>query len=234
MDKSQVIKEMVQKFINDEKMFTSVDIGNAIKKETLNMDIRNRDVRDWLKNNISSDSVFQDYVAEPIDINNGSGVATLYKPHWKDSEDYKDRDQKAFGPADIASVKSTIPSYAGGYSPIASAMYNVATKSASVNSPVSTSDVIDDSTSTSGHVQIVKKCKYKRRIQIPGTITKALGWLPGQKVDLDKIKVNTGKLRPGLTVWYDGRFSIPRNVVGFGQDPVNVILKDDAIYFEKA
>lgn len=207
MDKAIVIKEMVQKFVNDEKMFTSVDIGNAIKKETLSMDIRNRDVRDWLKANLNTDPILQDYKSDFITIGNGSVVATLYRPHWKDSEDYKDRDQKAFGPNDLKS--STTPAPAPG-------------------APVTIGSIITAA-------NIIKKCRYKRRIQISGAITRALGWVPGQKVDLDKVKIHTGTLKPGLTVWHDGRFSIPRNTVGYGQDPVKIVLKDDdCIYFEKA
>jgi hypothetical protein len=224
---NQVIKEMVQKFVNDEKMFTSVDIGNAIKKETLSMDVRNRDVRNWLRANIGRDPVLQDYVTESIDINNGSGAATLYKPHWKDAEDYKDRDQKAFGPSNLSTFKQTV---------VPSALSPVTTTPTSSTgaSNFSISSMLGSGSQSGGVVKMVKQCRYKRRIQISGAITKALGWMPGQQIDRDKVKIHTGALKPGLRVWYDGRVSIPRNVVGFGKDPVKIILKDDVIYFDKA
>jgi hypothetical protein len=257
MDKSQVIKEMVQRFINDEKLFTSVDIGNAIKKELLSMEIRNREVRDWLRSNIGGvDDVLKDYVAEPINVNNGASAATLYRPHWKDASEYTDRDQIALSPADIDILKDNAKPQAQATvdlagNPIVSAINAVSASSTPVNSipvptPVATPvarnndshidipDIFDDGSHPDSKVQIVRENKYVRRIQIPGDITRALGWKPGQKVEFDKIKIHTGTLNPNLKVWPDGRCSIPRKVVGYGQDPVKIILKDDAIYFEKA
>jgi hypothetical protein len=249
MDKNQVIKEMVQKFINDEKLFTSVDIGNAIKKELLSMEIRNRDVRDWLRSNIGGvDDVLKDYVAEPIDVNNGASAATLYRPHWKDANEYTDRGQIALSPADIDVLKDNAKSQAPAQASFTPPQLNIVSPinvSASMSAPISTSvrnddshidipDVFDDGSNPSSKVQIVRENKYVRRIQIPGDITRALGWKPGQKVEFDKIKIHTGTLNPNLRVWPDGRCSIPRKVVGYGKNPVKIILKDDAIYFEKA
>lgn len=232
MDKDSEIKEVVQRFVKAEKMFTSIDIGNTIKKETCSMSIRNRDVRDWLKTNISYDPILLDYVQEPIDLPNG-GVATLYRPHWKDAEDYKDRDQKAFGPADITPAPAATSQT---YAPINGALTMVA----NISKPIaSTGNVGINPTPTTivnqpSVVKLVSKCRNARRIQIPADFSKYFGWVPGQKVDVDKIKIHQGKLGQNLKVWYDGRFSISRKVVGFDNSPVSIVLKNDAIYFEKA
>lgn len=247
MDKSAKIKETVQLFVKDEKLFTSVDIGNAIKKETLSMDIRNREVRDWLRANIGVDPILTDYVQETITVNNGANVATLYRPHWKDATEYTETNQAALTPADIDVLKDNahpIDSPTG--SPIALAIANqpvgvpvppsvIPTVSdRKVDSHIDITDALDDGNQLDSQVKLVRENKYVRRIQIPGDITRALGWKPGQKVELDKIKIHNGKLNPNLKVWPDGRCSIPRDVVGYGKNPVKIILKDDAVYFEKA
>ena len=250
MDKNQVIKEAVKKFVKNEKLFTSVDIGNAIKKEILSMEIRNREVRDWLRSNIVADEVLKDYVQEPIDVCNGTRMATLYRPHWKDSSEYMgpDRDQTALTPADIDVLKDNAKPQAPAQTSFTPPQFNV-TSPINVSASMSTAaptpvrnddshidipDVFDDGSHPDSKVQIIRENKYVRRIQIPGDITRALGWKPGQKVEFDKIKIHTGTLNPNLKVWPDGRCSIPRKVVGYGKDPVKIILKDDAIYFEKA
>lgn len=252
--KDDTIREAVQEFVTAEKLFTSVDIGNAIKKTTLKMDIRNRDVRDWLRSNIGKDPLLNDYVSEPVDVNNGARVATLYRPHWKDSSDYTDLNQKALGPNDLSALSpSTAHSVSSASAPISTAVStmkagaspvrpNAGSASVAIDSRLDDSqlplqDLLDDGNHadvTGTGVKLVRKSKYVRRIQIPGDITEALGWKPGQKVDLNKIKIHTGKLNPNLKVWYDGRVSIPRKAVGYGQAPVNIILKGDEIYFEKA
>jgi hypothetical protein len=235
MSNEQTIREMVQEYVTAEKIFTSVDIGNAIKTKTLTMDIRNRDVRDWLRTNIGKDPLLADYVSEPIDVNNGH-TATVYRPHWKDVSDYIDRDQKALGPGDLVALSpSTAAASASGSPKVASATATV-TATRNDNSQLPIQDIVDDGSHdiTGTGVKLVRKSRYVRRIQIPGDITQALGWKPGQKVDLDKIKIHTGKLNPNLKVWYDGRVSISRKLVGFGVAPINIILKGDEIYFEKA
>jgi len=246
--KDDTIREAVQEFVTAEKLFTSVDIGNAIKKTTLKMDIRNRDVRDWLRSNIGKDSMLQDYVSEPIDVNGGNRVAMLYRPHWKDAGDYLDRDQRAFSPSDLSALSPASASPSPISSSTATAVLSKpgTAGSASVvstdtdrkdDSQLPLPDLLDDGThpNISGTgVRLVRKSRYVRRIQIPGDITKAIGWKPGQTVDPTKIKIHSGKLNPNLKVWYDGRVSIPRKVVGYGVDPINIILKGDEIFFEKA
>ena len=232
-----VIRETVQEYITAEKLFTSVDIGNAIKRKTLNMDIRNRDVRDWLRANIGSDPLMSDYVAEPVDVNNGR-TAMVYRPHWKDVSDYTGRDQKALGPSDLSALSPATAS-SGSLSTqncVVSTATLVPSSTRNDDSQLPIQDILDDGSHdiTGTGVKLVRKSRMVRRIQIPGDITKALGWQPGQKVDTDKIKIHTGKLNSNLKVWYDGRVSIPRRVVGYGQAPINIILKGDEIYFEKA
>jgi hypothetical protein len=239
MDKSVKIKEIVQLFVKDEKLFTSVDIGNAIKKATLSMDIRNREVRDWLRANIGVDTILTDYVQETINVNNGANVATLYRPHWKDASDYTDTNQSALTPVDVDTLKDNAqPQSSPAVVAVATQPVGTSVSTPSTNrnddSHIDITDALDDGKQPDSAVKLIRENKYVRRIQIPGDITRALGWKPGQKVELDKIKIHTGKLSPNLKVWPDGRCSIPRGVVGYGKSPVKIILKDDAVYFEKA
>jgi hypothetical protein len=257
MDKGQIIREMVEKFVEDEKPFTSVDVGNAVKRKTLSMDVRNREVAAWLRKNASTDNILQDYDTVPISVNDGQHTATLYFPHWTDPEDYAARDQKALGPDDISDLRqqagldiakhssddcdqdsgssdtqdpktaTTIPTTSSDTD--SSSRYN--------DSKVDIADLFDDGDQYNPDgdgVRLKKRLASVERLWIPSDITKAVGLSPGDNVDISKIKIHSGKLNPSLKVHYDGRFAIPRRCVGYGTDPVKVMVKGDEIFFEKA
>lgn len=216
---------MVEKFVSESEMFTSVDIGNAIKKKYLNMDVRNRDVAQWLRENAKTSQIMQDYDSVVISVNDGNNQATLYYPHWTDPEDYTTINQKAFGPNDIDNIKKDIT----GSSDI--------DEDRDENSMVDITDVFDDGDQYDPDgtgVKIKRKLKSIERIHIPGDITRALGWNPGDTVDISKIRIHKGKLNNNLKVHYDGRVSIPRRCVGYGTEAIEVILKGNEVYFEKA
>lgn len=263
MDKGQVIREAVEDFVQDEKPFTSVDIGNAVKRKTLSMDIRNREVATWLRKNAPTDSVLQDYDTVPITVNNGQHTATLYFPHWTDPEDYASRDQKALGPDDISDLRQqaglanatpttdssteednqssdssdTYASKTAAATPVNPNTTDAGKATRYDDSKVDIADLFDDGDQYNPDgdgVRIKKRLASVERLWIPTDIVKAIGLNPGDTVDIDKVKIHHGKLNPGLKVHYDGRFAIPRRCIGYGTDPVKVLVKGDEIYFEKA
>lgn len=234
MDKNKTIRESVEEFVKNDTAFTSVDIGNAIKRKTLNMNIRNRDVATWLRDNVHTDSIFQDYDTVPISVNNEQSTATLYFPHWTDPEDYNSRDQKALGPDDVEDLQKqsgmTIKA------PVISTD-DKDDEDRYEDSKVDIADLFDDGDQYNpdgNGVRLKKRLASVDRLWIPSDIVEALGLNPGDTVDISKVKIHKGKLNPELKVHYDGRFAIPRRCVDYGTDPIKVILKGDVIYFEKA
>lgn len=259
--KEQVIRETIERFVKSEKLFTSVDVGNAIKRQTLSMDIRNKEVAAWLRKNISIDPSLQDYDTVPISVNNGQHTATLYFPHWANPEDYISRDQKALGPDDIAdlqqqagreSAASTMALSKGNKDTEDSDTPDIGSLAANAaitldkdiksdprydDSRIDIADLFDDGDQYNPDgdgVRLKKRLASVERLWIPAEIVKAIGFNPGDTVDIKKIRIHSGKLNPNLKVHYDGRFAIPRHCVGYGTDPVKVIVKSDEIYFEKA
>lgn len=258
-DKDKTIRDTVIKFINDELLFTSVDIANAIKRETLSMAIRNRDVAEWLRKNMSIDPAMQDYDSVPISVNDGQNTAALYFPHWMDPEDYQSRDQKALGPDDVAELQKK-----AGNVTMSSSDVDDSTQTADNSDVVismdsdSTSDTDSDSSKSDDRyddstvdlvdlfddgdqynpdgdgVRMKKRLASVERLWIPAEVVKAMNLNPGDIVDIDKVKIHSGKLNPNLKVHHDNRFAIPRRCVGYGKSPIKVILKGENLYFEKA
>lgn len=215
MNKQDLIQKKVQEYISKEEMFTSVDISNAIKE---NGDwISNRDVRDWLKSNFSSDPMFSNYDRTSITVCNDSVAATLYHPAYKLAEDYEPRNQHALTPSEVDAIKR-------------------AKSSQPAKSPADIVQILrTSSASTSGSKQVglVRIIRSVERIKIPGALIKKLGYQPGDRIDPSKIK--TDNPIPGrLIVNKDYRFSIPRTCVGWDHQPVKILLKSDKIVFEKA
>lgn len=260
MDKDQIIREVVEEMVTDEAMFTSVDVGNSVKRKILSMDIRNREVAQWLRDNASSDVSMQDYDSVMISVDNGKAQATLYYPHWLDPEDYVARDQKALGPDDIDDLRKQqglTPAIAPA-SPvvddnddddgkdIVQVVGTVGTATSTdagdddgrySDSKLDIADLFDDGDQYNpdgSGVRIKKKLASIDRIWIPTDIVEGMGFKPGDTVDITKVKIHSGKLNDSLKVHYDGRFAIPRRCVGYGTDPIKVILKGDEIFFEKA
>ncbi len=206
-EKNELIEKKIKSFIDQELMFTTVTVSNAIKKE--GSWVRVTDVRSWLKSNFSDADLFGEYDDEVIAVRQGSERATLYKPTWKDAEDFDQTDEPALTPADVGSVLKV--------------------KRTSTTSKKKTPDPLDD----------VFDHPYKiisslERIKIPGDFIKKLGWKPGDKVDADKIKASP--LPSRLKVNSDYRVSIPRASIAVKGRDVKVILNtdEDIIEFEAA
>lgn len=258
--KDRVIREVVEELVAQDSLFTSVDVGNAVKRKILSMDIRNREVAQWLRDNAAGDVSMQDYDSVVISVENGRFQATLYYPHWCDPEDYVARDQKALGPDDIADLRKQV-----GKPPLKSDDHDSSVDSSddsgkditkiagTVDTATSTNvasgdgryddskldiaDLFDDGDQYNpdgSGVRIKKKLASIDRIWIPKDIVKGMGFNPGDVVDISKVKIHHGSLNSGLKVHYDGRFAIPRRCVGYGTDPIKVILKGDEVFFEKA
>lgn len=74
----------------------------------------------------------------------------------------------------------------------------------------------------------------KSRLRIPAILVRQLGWKPGDKVDNSKIIVNgTEPLPQGNIVFSDGRISIRRCCIGFGDGPVLAYVENGCLHFEK-
>lgn len=91
---SSIIQAQFESFVEAEAMFTSVDIGNAIKE---NGDwVKNSDVAIWLRNNALA--IATNYCSTLIDVNNGTQKAFLYYPSGTNPDDYQTRNQAALPP----------------------------------------------------------------------------------------------------------------------------------------
>jgi len=206
MNKEKLIQNKVETFVKNEKMFTSVDIANAVKND--GEWVRNIEVASWLRENFYKQDIFLEYRTEPIDVCNGSRSATLYLPEWADSDNYGNRDQTPLTPGDVNNIKNRI------------------------KKDSTTPDIVD--MLNDNKAVMSKVIRSTERIKIPGAMIKKLGYAPGDKVPPDVVRAHNNI--PGrLIVNKDYRFSIPRSSVKWGSDPVKVILTDDnKITFEKA
>lgn len=214
------VLEKVTEFIRDGKMFTSVDLANAVKLEGLW--VRNREVKDWLHDHFDDEDLFVGYTITQISVCSGSSIASLYHPLQASPDHYLDRNLRPLTPDEVNTIaKTKVGSVKTSQQPDLNSMLPD-----SIDDPDE-----DDLNDVSDEMCIV--IRSKQRIKIPGAIIRGLGWAPGQTVDPALIvteKVINGKLE----VNSDYRVSIPRSAVPWGTDPVKVILRDGKIIFEKA
>lgn len=226
MDNDTLIKTKVEEFTKEEKMFTSVDISNAIKKD--GTFVSNKLVSKWLHDNAQTEPSMQNYTITTIGVMQDTGRATLYYPSWKDPSTYDDRDQVAMNPTDFDLLHKTnsaaVVSNTGIINQAAAAP---AVPPQAAPAPDFTPDIAH---MIDGYVTVTTS---KRRIKIPGQMIRKLGWKPGDKVDAAYIE--TPKPLPSnLFVNIDYRVSIPRSAVTDTNDPIKVIFKKNKIVFEKA
>jgi len=211
MPMDMTIKAKVEELVKKNKMFTSMDVANGIKRD--GVWVRNREVRDWLRDAVSSEPLLLGaYTHTLIDICGGAAQATLYYPLYSDPDKYSGTDQVALTPDE---VKTIAKQKAG--SPVATAAPDINLVFSSVNDEIASAII-----------------RSVDRVKIPGNMVKMLGWNPGDTVDPATIK--THKVLPGvLKVSQDYRVSIPRKCIHWGTSPVKVILKNDnTIVFDKA
>lgn len=218
------IRQKVEEFVKAEKLFTSVDVGNALKKE--GKKLRNREVASWLRGHSNEAGLFDNYATEAIDVLGGTKRATLYRPCWQTSDNYDTRSLAALKPGDVKNIQRTKGIPSGG---IPSGMPTVIS---ATSSPMATklASSVSRKGKLSGDVNIIKSIK---RIKVSAFLIQKLGWRPGDKVDPSKLDTLT-PMKRGLYVNADGRVNLSRNLVGFGTDPVKVIFDNGKIRFEKA
>ena len=234
------VKEAVREFVTGGKMFTSVDVGNEVKKA--GTWIRNRDVASELRHLFrSGDSVFDGYDMARIAVDGGASTATLYLPCGSDPEDYKERNQKALGPVAAKPGVGAAPTAATRVTPAQAPSITrmppqkaVVLKRAPrtmVTQKVSAADITDVLTM---NIVMSKVIRTTERIKIPSGMIRKLGWKPGQLADLSRIMTHN-EVKVGVIVASDYRVSIPRSAVGWDTKPVKVMLtSDDTIIFDKA
>lgn len=235
------VKEAVREFVAGNKLFTSVDVANEIKKAGVWK--RNRDVAAELRNLFASgDSAFDGYDRCNISVESGSKTATLYLPCGATPDDYTQRDQKALGPAVAKAGAGVAPTGAKvlftTQAPSSGISKSSATKvvfkrvkRAQTTQTTSVSDIADV---LDTNIVMSKVIRTKERIKIPGGMVRKLGWKPGQVADLSRIKTHNA-VRVGVIVAADYRVSIPRSAVNWGSKPVKVMLTSDReIIFDKA
>lgn len=223
------VQEKVTEFIKEDKMFTSVDIANAVKLEGLW--VRNTEVRDWLQENFGNKALFGTYVISQISVCNGSSMASLYHPALLNPSDYVDRNQRPLTPDEVKAIaKAKIGTVKDSAVPD---LNKILDKDNEDNGDDEEDD--KDTTNTSGTKPVTMSTVLKstERLKLPGAMIRALGWIPGQVVDPALI-LTTKVLSGTLTVNDDYRVSIPRSAVPWGKSPVKVTLKDGKIHFKKA
>lgn len=208
MESEKEVLAKLNEFIKENKMFTSVDLANAVKADGIW--VRNRDIRDWLKSRFEDKGLFQDYAISSIYVCNGTSVASLYHPLFCDPNDYLDRDQRPLTPDEVKQIQKD----------------HEAKK-------VDFNKLMPNDVDEEDNIELSVVLRSIQRLKIPGSLIRAMGWVPGQVVDTSKIHTKEA-LPTTLKVNDDYRVSIPRSSVPWGTKPVRVLLKGGEIHFEKA
>jgi hypothetical protein len=207
------IKDTIKKFVEDEKMFTSVDISNDIKKRGIW--VRNVEVTHWLKKNFSTNKLFDTFTKSQISVCQNLNLAFLYHPIWSNPNDYKDRDQKPLTPVEVSRIKKDLKDQLRD------------------DTTPDIKDIFDepeDSQDDDDEEFIIHSVE---RLKIPGALIQKLGWKPGDTID--PALIQTPRTIPShLKVNKDYRVSIPRSAVDWGTNPVKLKIKNGRIIFEKA
>lgn len=216
---SNVIKAKVTELMQNSMMFTSVNVGNAVKSD--GTWISNREVAKWLRQNFSdlNDDLDTDYIATQISVN-GSSSANLYHHFSADPDNYTDRLLKAITPVEFKAKHGKDP-------------FTLPTTTKSMTKSIM------NMTNKLPIAAYTKRCirEFKRgRIRIPGALTRAVGLKPGDTIDVSKLVLNKTNLSDKLKVHNDGRVNIPRKCLDFkgkkdkGQS-VEIFVKDNLIGF---
>lgn len=211
------VLEKVTEFIKEDKMFTSVDIANAVKADGLW--VRNREVREWLQENFTDKTIFSNYVISQIKVCNNSTFASLYHPVLIDPNSYINRDLHPLTPDEVKAIaKAKLGTIKDSAAP-------------DIKNMLKDPSSYDEEDEEDVEMSIV--IRSLQRIKIPGSMIRAIGWVPQQTIDPALI-LTTNVISGDLKVNDDYRVSIPRSAVPWGTDPVLVMLKGKKIHFEKA
>jgi hypothetical protein len=204
---NDIIEKKVSEFVNNKKMFTSVNITNAIKMD--GTWISNSEVAQWLRNSYNNSkhmtNILINYSSTTIQVENGQRAATLYYPFGHDSNTFTDTEISAMTPDEFKRIHGVDP-----FIPVPA------------NVPVKSKITLID-----------KVCsENSNRIRIPAKIVSAIGLKPYKKVTDQKFAIKN--IPATLKVHADGRVSIPRSCIDIKKGPVKIFLKDGVIGFEKA
>lgn len=205
MVSEQIIQNQVNDFVTKDEAFTSVDIGNAIKRS--GTWIRNREVAIWLRNNFNN----PDYEITMIDVGRGFR-ANLYHPDYFDSDNYDGKNQKAINPDDFKTLHSINDDD--------NEIVTFQTESEN------TEEEEQDFNENSRTVKI-----SKGRIWIPASIINQLGLDIGYMIDHALLGIpGNGKLH----VHYDGRVSVNASKVGSFKDgeKITIYIKNNKVIYD--
>lgn len=236
---STEVHDVVKRFVGMGAKFTSVDVANEIKRSGVWR--RNSDVAAELRRLFKAGECgLGAYETSMISVSGSSKTATLYHLSGSDPDDYQDRDQRALGPSDVKlkvpapskfSMSGSLTNRPGA---IASAHKKMVVKRIKRNMTTQETDATDISSALDSSVVMSKVVRSKERIKIAAPMVRKLGWKPGQQADLSRIRTHKA-VKVGVVVTKEGRVSIPRKAVKWGENPVKVMLTDrNEIVFAKA
>lgn len=220
MDAVTIIKSTVDTFVKANKMFTSVDITNAIKSN--GTWIRNSIVANWLRNEFDEHL----YTTSTIAVNYGNDRASLYYPLHENPANYMNTNLESIDPFKFKDIN--------GYAidDDRAKPENAACKSVAKTvtaKPVNT--VLNTNTVKKMGVNIPHKVyKSVDRLRIPASLVKAAGMTPYSRVKTSKISI---VVPDTLRVHSDGRISLPRNCTNLGSGPLKVGVVDGVIDIQK-
>jgi hypothetical protein len=223
MTENDLIKAKIELFVNDQKMFTSINVANAIKKD--GTWIRNSVVAEWLRENFElvNENLGDSYLISQIPVRNGTLTANLYYPFFADTNNFNDRDAEAMTPDEFSKLHKYTSTDSRALPPLVST--TVKTDTTNVLSKNVPSIPVNLPTRT-----ITEKANG--RLKIPAAFVKALGLKPGDYVAAsDKIKFPN--FPSNIIVQSDFRISIPRKLLSLGQGPVRIYIKDGQLGIEK-
>jgi hypothetical protein len=227
MDTVMIIESTVSEFVKAKKLFTSVDIANAIKSN--GTWVRNNVVADWLRKeftNFMSNQV-SDYTTTVITVNYGSDRAALYHPLYESPMNYMNSNLEAIDPFKFKDISGYAmdDDRAKPENVKSSSFFKCTSVSASENTVMNTNVV------KKVGVNIPHKVyKSVDRLRVPASLVKAVGMAPYSKVKTTKISI---VVPDTLRVHSDGRISLPRNCTKLGSGPIKVGVVDGVIDIQK-
>jgi hypothetical protein len=226
-----IIKAKVEEFIANRRMFTSVNISNAIKTD--GKWVRNRDVATWLRNNFDSvnTALSTDYVSVQISVGTLGDQANLYLPVSFDSQNYTDTNLQCMTPDEFKTLH--------GFDPLSTTVQSpISVQTAAQVTPTAPSgQIVTGKSSFSGFRKMHKIREFKKgRIRIPAPLVQQIGLKPYNTVKFDKIDVDQTCTPKTLRVHSDGRISLPRKCIKVDGTPVTTsvllaFIENDMIKF---
>lgn len=222
MTTEEIIKAKATEFINNQKLFTSVNVTNSIKKDGIW--VKNSDVAYWLRQNFDqlNEDLGDSYCITQISVLQNSQQANLYHPFFADPTNYNDRDIQAITPDEFEKLHN----------------YSITDAKAQSSNKSQTNSIIQPATSTQSSNKPLTlptrtlTGKSQGRISVPGAFIKALGLKPGDNVAASG-KIKIPNLSNKIIVQSDYRVSFSRDLLSLGKGPVRMYIKDGTLGIEK-